>query len=38
MVTCDVPVIPALAELRQEDQEFKIIVGYLVPLKIAWTM
>lgn len=30
------PVIPALGKYRQNNQEFKVVLGYIVSLKPAW--
>jgi hypothetical protein len=32
------PVMPALASLRQEDREFKASLGYIVNLRLSWTI
>jgi hypothetical protein len=33
-----VPVIPELARRGQEDQKFKVILSYIVSLRLAWSI
>lgn len=30
------PVNPAIQKAREEDQEFKVILSYIVSLRLAW--
>jgi hypothetical protein len=32
------PVIPELQRQKQEDSEFKVILGYIVSLGLAWAV